>query len=210
MPASIRRLLRTLSTVGALCAVAAAAPAAQADLLQVPADLLRVPADRLGVPACSHSGLSRPFASWGDQSSYALVPGGDFERNAWDLRAGARQVIGSEPFAATGRLGLRSLSLPVGASAQSPRTCVDAAYPTMRVFIAGTGLVLVQLVDGGVTLPVGVIAGDGAWGPSAVMITGAAVPGTLSGGTAQVSLRFTALTGTPRIDDVFIDPWNRG
>jgi hypothetical protein len=31
-----------------------------------------------------------------------------------------------------------------------------------------------------------------------------------SGGVADVSVRITALTGTPRVDDVFIDPWNRG
>jgi hypothetical protein len=32
----------------------------------------------------------------------------------------------------------------------------------------------------------------------------------LSGGTARVSVRFTGLSGSPRIDDVFIDPWGHG
>jgi hypothetical protein len=32
----------------------------------------------------------------------------------------------------------------------------------------------------------------------------------LSGGVAQVSIRVTSLLGDPRVDDVFIDPWNRG
>ena len=27
---------------------------------------------------------------------------------------------------------------------------------------------------------------------------------------AQVSLQLTALAGDPQVDDVFIDPWNRG
>jgi hypothetical protein len=34
--------------------------------------------------------------------------------------------------------------------------------------------------------------------------------GLLSGGTAQVSLELTGLTGSPQVDDVFIDPWTRG
>jgi hypothetical protein len=42
------------------------------------------------------------------------------------------------------------------------------------------------------------------------MVTESALLGLLSGGTAQVSLQVTALAGKPRIDDVFIDPWNRG
>jgi hypothetical protein len=42
------------------------------------------------------------------------------------------------------------------------------------------------------------------------MVTDAALYGLLSGGVAQVSVRITALSGEPTVDDVFIDPWNRG
>ncbi len=196
MPASIRRLFLVLSSAGLLSALAAAPAAAQSH--------------RVYWPSCNSSGVSQPFTTWGDPFSYVLVPGGDFETNAWSLDDGARRVAGSEPFAATGNAGLRSLSLPAGASAQSPTTCVDATYPTLRFFIAGSGIVLVELVDGTVALPVGVAVAGGEWAPSSVMVTGAAVPSVVSGGTAQVSLRFTALAGKPRIDDVFIDPWNRG
>jgi hypothetical protein len=38
------------------------------------------------------------------------------------------------------------------------------------------------------------------------MLTASAVPGALTGGTAQVALRFTALLGASQIDDVFVDP----
>jgi hypothetical protein len=34
--------------------------------------------------------------------------------------------------------------------------------------------------------------------------------GALSGGTAEVSLSFVGLSGDPRIDDVFIDPYCHG
>jgi hypothetical protein len=38
------------------------------------------------------------------------------------------------------------------------------------------------------------------------MLTTSAIQGVLRNGVAQVSLRFTALTGTTTIDDVYIDP----
>jgi hypothetical protein len=180
-----------LSTTAAVCAAGAAAPvAAQAD------------------NSCPGAGLSQPFAHWGDQSAYELVPGGDFETSAWTLRHGAQPVAGSEPYAVTGTLGASSLSLPSGASATSPATCVDAGDPTLRFFIGGTGSVLVQVVSANMPVPVGIATAGGGWAPSPIMLTGSALFGV--GGTAQVSLRFTQLSGSPQIDDVFIDPWNRG
>ena len=38
------------------------------------------------------------------------------------------------------------------------------------------------------------------------MATASAVAGALSGGTAQVALRFTVIGGASQIDDVFIAP----
>ena len=142
----------------------------------------------------------------------AFAPGGAFESSLWALSGGARIVSGSEPFAATGTLGSWSLSLPAGASAQSPLTCVDAAYPSVRLFIAGTGTVAVAVVYDNLAIPAGVAVAGGAWQPTPVMITASQVLllGVLSGGTAEVSLRLTALTGSPQLDDVFIVPWNRG
>jgi hypothetical protein len=87
---------------------------------------------------------------------------------------------------------------------------VDAAYPTIRFFIAGSGLVAVNIVDGDLVIPAGVAVAGGEWSPSPVMLTSSAVLGALSGGTAEVSLSFTGLAGNPRIDDVFIDPYCRG
>jgi hypothetical protein len=159
---------------------------------------------------CNSSALSQPFAPWGDLASYELVPGGDFETPAWTLNGGARRVPGSEPYAATGTLGSWSLSLPAGSSAQSPSTCVDAAYPTARFFVAGTGVVAVSLVDGNLVIPAGIAVAGHTWQPSPVMLTTSPVVAALSGGVAQVSLRLTGLLGDPRVDDVFIDPFNRG
>ena len=167
-------------------------------------------ADLINLDPCNGSALSQAFATWGDPSWYELAPGGDFESPAWALTGGAQLTAGSEPYAATGTLGASSLSLPAGSSAQSPTTCVDAAYPTVRFFIAGTGLVAVNVVDGGLDIPAGLAAASGAWSPTPVMLTEFPVLAVLSGGTAQVSLQLTALAGDPQVDDVFIDPWNRG
>jgi hypothetical protein len=163
--------------------------------------------------ACSDAALSQPFAQWGDTSSYELVPGGDFEGSlsGWSLDGGAQRVAGGEPFELTGSAD--SLTLPDGASAQSPFVCVNASYPTFRFFARNHGLlstVLVQVVLktvlGSVALPLGAVALSGEWAPTLPMLTGSLVGGLLSGGTAQVALRFTALTGSSDIDDVYVDP----
>ncbi len=165
--------------------------------------------------ACNDASLSQPFAQWGDTNSYELVPQGDFEGSLsqWVLSGGAARAPESEPYGVTGEVGHYSLALPAGATAQSPYTCVNASYPSFRFFARNGGLlstVLVQVVYktalGPVALPLGAVALSDTWQPTLPMLTGSAVGGLLSGGTAQVALRFTALTGESRIDDIYIDP----
>jgi hypothetical protein len=196
---SFRRLI---STAAVACSVGVAA--------LVSPIVSSAKADLVNLNPCNGSALTQPFARWLDFSHYELAPGGDFESPAWTLTGGAQLVGGSEPYAATGTAGSSSLSLSAGSSAQSPLTCVDAAYPTIRFFIEGWGLVAVSIVDGSTVIPAGVAVAAGGWSPTPVMLTTSAVLGALSGGTAQVSLRLTALAGNPQIDDVFVDPWSRG
>jgi len=194
----VRRLVAGLSTIVTLAALGTVllpAAAAQADIIDL--------------SACNLSPLSQPFAPWLDPASYELAPGGDFESSSWDLTGRAARVPGSERFAATGTLGSWSLSLPAGASAQSPATCVDAAYPTVRMFVSGTGVVAVSVVYGNLVLPAGVAVAAGGWSPSPVSLTSSALVALTSDGSAQVSLRLTTLVGDVRVDDVFVDPWNR-
>jgi hypothetical protein len=200
-----RRLISTVSVACMAAATAVFAPivsSAQADVGTL--------ASLVSLNQCNLSPLSHPFTRWLDFADYELAPGGDFESSTWTLTGRASVVAGSEPYAATGTRGSSSLSLPAGSSAQSPLTCVDAAYPSVRFFIAGYGAVAVNVVDGGLAIPAGVAVAGGEWLPSPVMLTLSAVLGALSGGTAQVSVSFVSLSGSPRIDDVFIDPWSRG
>lgn len=194
----LRRLVASLSTIVAL-----------ATLGTVLFGTAAAKADIIDLSACNLSPLSQPFAPWLDSASYELAPGGDFESSSWTLDGGAARVPGSERFAATGTPGAWSLSLPAGASAQSPATCVDAAYPTVRMFVSGTGVVAVSVVYGDLVLPAGVAVAAGGWSPSPVSLTSSAIVALTSDGSAQVSLRLTTLLGNVRVDDVFVDPWNR-
>jgi hypothetical protein len=193
---SIRRLTLTASAMSALAAGALlVAPSAQADLVDL--------------STCNSNALSQPFLPWADPSSYELAPGGTFSDSSWTLSGRASLVSGGEPWAVTGTPSRSSLSLPAGSSATSPQTCVNAAYPTARYFVGGSGLLVVSMVYHGVAIPAGVAVAGGGWAPSPVAITASAITGALNGGTAQVSLRFTSVLGTPKVSDVFIDPRGR-
>lgn len=204
-PRTPRRLL-PLGILGALAFAVLPAASAKAALIST--------------DACDNATLTQPFAQFNDSSNYKLVPGGNFEGSlsGWTLSGGARLVTGSEPFGATGNVGKESMSLPAGASVQSPYTCVDAAYPAFRFFGRNNGLLSIVAVSivykepllGPVAVPIGTVALSGNWAPSARMLTLSAVQGIVSGlltgKTPQVALRFTALTGSSQIDDVFVDP----
>jgi hypothetical protein len=109
----------------------------------------------------------------------------------------------------TGKLGNWSLSLPVGSSAQSPSVCVAVSDPTVRFFIAGYGSVQVDFVYGSTVISGGIVVGGGAWMPTQVVPTGSAVD-ALATTPDQMTVKLTALSGDPAVDDVFVDPWNRG
>jgi hypothetical protein len=200
MKCLFRSRARIVGVLAAGAAVALAAPAASSAAL-------------ISTGSCDNSTLVQPFAQFGDSAQYKLVPGGSFENGApgWTLKNGAAVVSGNETLAAS---GAHSLYLPAGASAESAPTCVNAAYPTFRLFARNTNLlstVAVQVVYsdpivGRVALPVGALALGTRWAPSLPMLTTSAIQAVLKNGEAQVSLRFTSLTGSTTIDDVYVDP----
>ena len=204
---SPRRRLLLAGLLGGLALVVLPAASAKATLINT--------------DSCDNAPLTQPFAPWGDSNSYKAVPGGDFEGSlaGWKLTGGAHVVAGSEPFGATGSVGRSSLDLPAGASAQSPYTCVDFAYPTFRFFARNNGLLSTVLVSivynepllGPTTVPISAVALSPNWAPTLLpMLTAAQVQSVvntlLARGVPQVALRFTALTGNSQVDDVFVDP----
>ena len=165
--------------------------------------------------SCPATTLSQPFQKWSDMNYYSLAPGGSFETGeaAWTLSGGAKVASGSETFAVTGKLGSSSLSLPPGAVAQSPFTCIEPNDRTLRLFAHSEGsqasvrvTVVYQTYIGNIALPVGTAAVNSSWAPTSTYHTGVLIGALLSEGSVHVALRVTALSGGSRIDDVFIDP----
>jgi hypothetical protein len=169
----------------------------------------------LSTGACDNSALSQPFAKWGDNNQYKIVPGGNFEGSlsGWTLTGGARVVSGGDSYG----VGNKSVYLPAGASVTTPFTCVNAAYPSFRLFARNNSLlatIVPQVVYklpllGNVALPIGAAALSPNWNPTLPMLTASAVTGLLNGGTAQVALRFTAILGASNVDDIYVDPMMR-
>ena len=174
-----------------------------------------LPATAAAATSCPASTLTQPFQKWADTNYYALAPGGSFETGeaAWTLSGGAKVAPGSETFAVTGKLGSSSLSLPQGAVAQSPFTCIEPNDRTLRLFAHSEGSsssirvsVVYQTLIGNVTIPVGTAALSSSWAPTSAYHTGVLIGALLSEGSVHVALRVTAVTGASRVDDVFIDP----
>jgi hypothetical protein len=166
---------------------------------------------------CPSQAATQPFKRWNDANSYWLSPGGDFEsaNSGWTLTLGAVRMPGSEPYAVTGKLGSYSLALPSAAVAQTPYMCLTAADRSFRFFLkseAKSSIVTVQVVYKSLlgNLLFGSsakVAANATWQPSAILRTGTALASAISPeGTVQLALRFTASSGSSRIDDVYIDP----
>jgi hypothetical protein len=196
-----------MSRLAGLAAVASVATlvssgSAQAGLLS---NLVRI-------DSCDGATLTQPFAPWLDRDYYKLAPGGDGSLTGWSLSGGAQQVSGGEPWNVSGS-AYNSLSVPAGGTAVSPTTCVDAAYPTFRFFdVTGTpgSSAAVSVVFNGLTIPVGVVTAGARWSPTLPMTTLSAIPGLMNGGSANIQLQFTGLTGSVQVDDIYVDPWRGG
>lgn len=154
------------------------------------------------------------FAPWGDWAGYYFAQNGGFESGAtgWTLRDGAAVVSGSEPWYLSG-FGNHALRVPAGGSA-SISVCYGATYPavrfldngvegpaTIRVTVVAHSLLgILSILDGG-TFQTGT-----RWAPSPKISTlGSALAAPL--GTKSLELRFTVVSGTADIDDLFVDPF---
>jgi hypothetical protein len=160
---------------------------------------------------------SKPFSRWGDYSNYAYLPDGGFEAGAsgWKLASGARVVPGNEKFYLRSTSHRYSLALPNGSAATSPPMCIGLLSSKMRFVVAGASgsKVKVQVIYRGLLSSVlgildgGTVSANGTWQPSpAVGMLGGVLPLL----TQSVQFRFIATSGTPTIDDVYLDPMKSG
>jgi hypothetical protein len=193
----IRRV--ALAGVSTLALGMLAVPAAQANVLSL------LPG------SCGNQPESQPFAAYGDNSNYTLVPGGDFQPGGlpWLLTGGAGDSNGS-------------LSLPAGSSALSPASCTNIYSPTLRLFVRNTGSpsshLIVQalypgLLGGIRTATIGELTGSSNWSPSPIMsLQGQNLLATLSLSQTAIAFRFIPAdsSGDWSIDNVYLDPFIRG
>jgi hypothetical protein len=203
---------RTMNRVRGLCAASAALAA-----LAVPAAATAGPlTDK--APACDTQVLSQPFLPWGDVASYTLNPGGSFEKGApgWSL-AGASIAAGNEPFQVTGADDRRSLAMPAGSSAVSAPICVGIEHPDIRFFANADNAaarlsveVLFESASGDVlAAPIGTVTAGSGWAPTAPLPIVANLLPLLPGNHTAVAFRFRAAGGSFRIDDLYVDPYQR-
>jgi hypothetical protein len=176
--------------------------------------------------ACSsEEKLVTPFLPWNDSMQYTFAPNGGFEGGAtgWMLTGSASVVSGNESFFLHSKKDKRSLSLPAGSTATTPALCLGALYPFARLVANGpsSGSLKVDLlyVDyyGAVkTAPVFQFSGSGSWAPSPQLATGSFIlaPFSSLGWTdgagerySAVALRFTAVSGSWKLDDLYVDPF---
>jgi hypothetical protein len=169
-----------------------------------------------GLPAaasaasCPAQAVTQPFAALGDDNSYFMAPGGDFEGPDQWTHDGKVKIGGkNDAFAEIS--GKKALSLEEGSSSTSPEVCVDVDRPHLRLALKaakGKGKLRVDAVSdsGAVTTLASIDAdNDKKWRMSDfVPLTG---PLNIQGDTVQdVRLRLTAEDGAWRVDGVAIDP----
>jgi hypothetical protein len=203
-----------LIALAATCATAmlfVAAPAANAGILVQSAH------------NCTSPQAQQPFSRWGDGSSYVLAPQGSFESgsSAWSLSK-ASVVGGNDSYNIAGDNGSHSLQISPGGYALTDTICVGLDRPTLRFMSRSSGGLLglstmavsvrVETSLGLVVeLPIGVVTPSSKWQPSLPMPILANLLPLLPGEMTPVQFRFTPLLGgTYTIDNVFVDPRQRG
>jgi len=164
---------------------------------------------------------SQVFLPWGDLASYTLAPGGDFENSGshWTLIAASRDTSDNEPFHVGGDNDHSSLQINNGGTALSPAMCVGLGQPAARFFFKQTGglpgatLQVDVLFDdaSGTTQAqtIGVLGIAQQWRISPQLLTMANLLPTIGAGETAIAFRFTAIGGSFKIDDVYVDPWQR-
>jgi hypothetical protein len=178
-------------------------------------------------PSCDNGATSQPFATFGDDNDYFLVPGGDFETGAKGWSVGRAAVVDDQqPWTAAGT-GDSALSIPAAGTVVSPTVCVGLEHPSMRFFahrsgggaLAGLSQLLVTArvetsIGAVVEVPVGTISSLSnatKWNPTPTQVVLPSLLPLLPGQHTPIQFRFTSVGSSSWvIDDVYVDPRCRG
>ncbi len=173
----------------------------------------------LAAASCPSTSTSTPFARFGDDSAYSLLPGANFESGApgWSL-SNARVVSGNESYEVAG--GSHSLAIQPNGVAVSPSFCVSTGEPSFRFFARQTSgswavlMVILRWTDSSGTThdtTVGALQSGTSWTPSPALKLAGDLPLWQAGSTLNAKLVFKPepYGGAWAIDDVYIDPYSR-
>ena len=179
----------------------------------------------LSVPAASADGsllglnnncgsTSTPFAQFGDYRYYTFGTNGGLENgsNGWSV-SGGTVVPGNETFFAHSSSDRNSLSLPAGSSALTPKLCMGTTSTVMRFFVRSSngGSVRVEVVLRNLlgqvlgVLQVSKVSPGASWEAGPPILNLDSLVGLL--GVSSVQMKFTTLSGSVQVDDVYVDPW---
>jgi hypothetical protein len=219
MSTMIRKLAATLAVAGlALSAGAATASAGSTPLGQTAVIVTPESWD-----TCTDPTIVNPFAAFSDTRDYVLAPQGSFENAlapGWQFSPGVRISEGADGFNLGGAADRSSLTLPEGGTALSPAMCVDLNYLTFR--FAHNALtdpdqaeISIEVVYPNTSRPefkeMKHFDGrqgthrEGDWLLSDDVDLQPDRGGSRWGGRLTL-IKFKALSGSWRIDDVFVDP----
>jgi hypothetical protein len=190
---------------GAVAALLAAALPAHADGADAAADCPAAP--------------SKPFTAWGDNANYVPVPGGSFESGdeTWSVSGGAAIETGNGSVLVR-PCDKRSLTLPAGGSATSPKMSIGLAYPTLRFFALNNapadGRLTVQVLfrtpdNAARQLKIADLSAGQEWQPTRTILILANLLALYPTWDGKVAFSFTASGATWNIDDVSVDPYER-
>ncbi len=157
---------------------------------------------------------SQPFAQFGDYRYYTFGTNGGLENGSsdWSL-SGGTVVPGNETYFAHSSSDRSSLSLPAGSSALTPKLCMGTTSTVMRFFVKSNngGSVRVEVVLRNLlgqvlgVLQISRLSPGASWEAGPPILNLDSLLGLL--GVSSVQLKFTTLSGSVQVDDVYVDPW---
>lgn len=194
-----RRSVVCLAVLAALVALCAPAALASGSLLGLNND-------------CGST--SQPFAQFGDYRNYTFGANGGFENGSTGWSLGGGQIVsGNESFYVHSSSDRYSLSLTPGDAALSPKLCMGTTSTVTRFFVRSDngGRVRVQVVLRGLfgqvlgVLQVSDLSAGSSWSPGPGVLNLDSLLGIV--GVSSIQLKFTELSGTVQVDDLYVDPW---
>ena len=162
--------------------------------------------------SCPARTMKTAFSSFGDTSQYFLAPNGGFESgtSGWTVGGGAAVVAGNETSYLNSKSDARSIKLPANGWVQTGQICTNPNDQTIRLMVKGvSGQLKVDatiLSGGNIRTWSSQVDANGSSGWRASQIIQFALGNQYLGATT-IQLKFTALSTTWQIDDLYIDPF---